>query len=253
MKIRDLRKKDQYKIDDAYLNGYAKLCGIYATAVYNSLSRHADFHKQECFPSIEKIAEQHAISKPSVIKGIKKLEEWNIIKIIKEKDSKTKRQLPNVYILIDKTEWKEKPRVNDVDSENIESRVNVRTEPSKRQSESRVNDVDCKDNTDIKDTQFNVCSEQSSQDIVDFINLFKTINPIINFGNKTTRKAAADLINQFGKEKAIEYATYAISVFGKPYAPTITTPYELREKLSKLAVFHTSEKNKKEKTIVTKI
>lgn len=94
--------------------------------------------------------------------------------------------------------------------------------------------------------------EQSSQDIVELINIFKTINPTINFGNKTTRKAAADLIKQFGKEKTLEYATYAISIFGKPYAPQITTPYELREKLSKLAAFHTSEKNKKEKVTVTK-
>ena len=63
IKVRDLRKKDQYKVDDAYLNGYARLCGVYATAVYNSLSRHSDFHTQECFPSIEKIAYQHKIDK----------------------------------------------------------------------------------------------------------------------------------------------------------------------------------------------
>ncbi|MCR4330231.1 MAG: hypothetical protein NUV65_06840 [Candidatus Roizmanbacteria bacterium] len=94
--------------------------------------------------------------------------------------------------------------------------------------------------------------EHSSQETADLINIFKTINPTINFGNKTTRKAAGDLIKQFGKEKAFEYATYAVSVFGKPYAPVITTPYELREKLSKLAAFHTSDKNKKEKVTVTK-
>src|SRR4030065_2702806 len=123
-KVRDLRKKDQYKIDDAYLNGYARLCGVFATAVYNSLSRHADFHTQEAFPSIERIAEQHAISKPSVIKGIKELEKWGIIKIIREKDELTKRQLNNIYQLIDKSEWVEKPsRVNDIDTGN---RVNNR-------------------------------------------------------------------------------------------------------------------------------
>lgn len=86
--------------------------------------------------------------------------------------------------------------------------------------------------------------DKTEDEIAEFINLFKTINPTINFGNKTTRKAAKDLISQFGKEKAIEYALYAIGVFGKPYAPVITTPYELREKLSKLAAFNATEKNK---------
>ena len=148
-KIRDLRKKDQFKIDDKYINGYAKLCSVYATAVYNSLSRHAQFSTQECWPSIEKIAEQHNISRPSVIKGIKDLEKWNIIKIDKKKDAKG-RQEPNLYLLIDKSNWRP-VRVNDIDSAN--------TNPSKRQNKTRVNDIDCKDNKEEKDTKI---SEQSS-------------------------------------------------------------------------------------------
>ena len=48
--------------------------GVYSTAVYNSLSRHADFHTQECFPSIEKIKIINIkIDKKSAIKGIKGL------------------------------------------------------------------------------------------------------------------------------------------------------------------------------------
>ena len=104
-----------------------------------------------------------------------------------------------------------------------------------------------------KNEKKNSISKQSSSegsDVAEYINLFKPINPTINFGNKTTRKAVADLIKQFGKEKATEYALYAVSVFGKPYAPVITTPYDLREKLSKLAAFHTSDKNKTIKTNV---
>lgn len=57
-KVRDLRSKEKHVIDDQYLNTYARLCGVYATAVYNSLSRHANSHTQECFPSTELIAKQ---------------------------------------------------------------------------------------------------------------------------------------------------------------------------------------------------
>jgi len=36
-KIRDLRKKDKFVMDDEYLNGYAKLCKPNGTCVYMSL------------------------------------------------------------------------------------------------------------------------------------------------------------------------------------------------------------------------
>ncbi|MFA5993338.1 MAG: helix-turn-helix domain-containing protein [Parcubacteria group bacterium] len=107
--IRDLRRKERYSIDDEYLNNYARLCGVNSTAVYNSLCRHAS-KNQECYPSIKLIAEQHGFgSEHTVIKAIKKLEEWGIIIVKKEKDEKTKRQKNNVYILCDRSSWNPKP------------------------------------------------------------------------------------------------------------------------------------------------
>jgi len=148
IKIRDLRKKDQYKIDDAYLNGYARLCGVYATAVYNSLSRHADFHTQECFPSIEKMAEQHGIDRKTIMRGIAELEKWGIVMKIKTRDPKSNRQLPNVYILVDKSMWLPKPSP----SQGHGAESFSGTEPSPSQSKSRVPVKDYKD-THTKDTQ----------------------------------------------------------------------------------------------------
>jgi hypothetical protein len=106
IEIRDQRSRQKYYIDDAYLNGgYARLCGVAATAVYNSLSRHADA-RQECYPSIQKIAEQHGITSRTVIRSIKKLEEWNIVSVTRKKNPKTKRQMSNVYILVHESSWK---------------------------------------------------------------------------------------------------------------------------------------------------
>ena len=98
-KIRDLRKKEQFIIDDIYLNGYAKECGIYATGVYVSLCRHAD-KEQKSFPSLKKIAEELSISRSQVIRAIKRLEKYNIVK--RERMGK---KLNNRYYLIDKSEW----------------------------------------------------------------------------------------------------------------------------------------------------
>lgn len=243
MKVRDLRKKDQYKIDDAYLNGYARICGIYATAVYNSLSRHADFHTQEAFPSIEKIAEQHNISRPSVIKGIKSLESWGIIKVAKEKDEKTKRQKVNIYYLVDKSEWKPKPsRVNEIDTE---SRVNLRSEPSQSQNKSRVNEIDCKD-TQFKDTQLRLAKQSfAGKDINDILFLFEKLNPgKSQYANKSQRAAVERLVEKFGVEKITTCVSSLPAIITQKYAPTITSPIQLENKLGELIVFMKKSQNK---------
>jgi hypothetical protein len=99
-KVRDLRKKEQFIIDDVYLNGYAKFVSPYATCVYLSLCRHAD-KEQKAFPSIKRIAEQHHISTKSVKRGIKELLFWGII--LKQRAG---GRLSNTYWLLDKSEWK---------------------------------------------------------------------------------------------------------------------------------------------------
>ena len=73
--VRDMRHKEKFQIDDIYLNGYAKKCGIYATGVYISLCRHSDAKLQECWPSIRKIAEELNISEKQVGRALKILEE----------------------------------------------------------------------------------------------------------------------------------------------------------------------------------
>jgi hypothetical protein len=98
-KVRDLRKKSQFIIDDEYLNGYAKLVSPYATLAYLSLCRHAD-KKQVAFPSYAKIAEEFRISSESARKGIDELVALNIIN-----KRRMGRRLCNEYTLIDKSEW----------------------------------------------------------------------------------------------------------------------------------------------------
>jgi DNA-binding Lrp family transcriptional regulator len=102
--VRDMRHKEKFQIDDVYLNGYAKKCGIYATGVYVSLCRHADSKTQECWPSIKRIAEELNIGINTVKRAIKILEENHLI--IKKRLGK---KLNNRYILLDKSEWSDSP------------------------------------------------------------------------------------------------------------------------------------------------
>jgi ribosomal protein S13 len=82
---------------------------------------------------------------------------------------------------------------------------------------------------------------EHSKEIQEILNLFYEINPTLNFGNKTQRKAAEDLINKFGFEKTINTVKFSNSIQGKRYAPTITTPLELKNNLSKLMIYYKRE------------
>jgi CheY-like chemotaxis protein len=70
---------------------------------------------------------------------------------------------------------------------------------------------------------------------------FTKINPSMNFGNKTERKAVEWLLSKYGFDKTIKTIKYAISIQGEKYAPIITTPYQLKTNLSKLMIYYKRE------------
>ena len=112
-KLRDLREKF-FQVDDEYLNGYAKLCGINATGIYMTLCRHAS-KDQSCFPSKKTIGEKLRISERSVYTAIKTLEKWNIIKVESQGRKHDGSYKSLTYFLLDKTQWKPKPTANIAD------------------------------------------------------------------------------------------------------------------------------------------
>lgn len=81
----------------------------------------------------------------------------------------------------------------------------------------------------------------TSHDVADDIKrvfevFYLGVNPGINFGNRTSRAAAEWLIRKYGVEKTIHMAEYAVSIARDRFAPVITTPYQLKEKLGQLAM-----------------
>lgn len=108
-RVRDLRQKQFFMVDDIYLNGYAKLCGWKSTLVYMTLCRHAG-KEQTCFPSQEMMAKKLAISKKSVLRAIRILEEWGIIKVTQQGRQESGLFKNNTYMLLDKKHWKKIPK-----------------------------------------------------------------------------------------------------------------------------------------------
>lgn len=78
----------------------------------------------------------------------------------------------------------------------------------------------------------------SQQEIISIFNEFKKINPSTNYGNTTQRKAIQWLIAEYGFEQSLNTVRYALSVQGKDYAPTITTPHQLKEKIAALKIYY---------------
>lgn len=233
--VRDYRNKQMFRVDDEYLNGYSKLCGVNATMVYLCLCRHADRH-QESFPSVALMAEKTGISKRSVIRGIQTLIEWNIIS--KERERKENAQwLNNRYILLDKSIWKSKPSA----TQTLGSQVPNKTEPSANDDQSQVPQVHTKV-THIKDTHIR-SSEQSSRDKpkhnplgAELLKAFEEVDSKNKtyYGNTTQRKACDFLLQEYGLEEVLKRITVLPQTNKIPYFPAINTPHDLKEKWVKL-------------------
>ncbi len=98
--IRDLREKFYMK-DDAYFNGWGKKCGWAASLVYDAFCRYTNMADQTCYPAIYLIADKIGISERQVRRGLKTLEEYNIVAVERE------RGMRNVYLMTDKSTWKD--------------------------------------------------------------------------------------------------------------------------------------------------
>jgi len=229
--IRDMRIKEKYFMDDEYLNGYAKLCRIYATGVYCSLCRHSN-KEQTCFPSINLIAQELHISEKTVRKALKTLVFWNIIKIVTGKRRKGGFYAPNKYTLLDKSKWKPKPVVRGTAGANGTTRHSPKVSEDKYQRY----EVPHKD-THSNDTNINDTAETSSAAVVALIKTFEAVNPACStyYGNTTQRKACRFLVDTYGfdRVKLIVEKTLP-QTNGKEFFPTITTPLQLQEKWATL-------------------
>jgi hypothetical protein len=91
-----------------------------------------------------------------------------------------------------------------------------------------------------------VREEENKININKFIAMFKNINPSYEllFKNDTQRASVERLVKKYGDEWLVNLINKLPEIIKTPYAPQITTPYELEIKLGKLKIFLEQEKNK---------
>lgn len=108
----------------------------------------------------------------------------------------------------------------------------------------------------------NSCDAEAPQDAMgshvnDVIKEFEPVNPSFErlYPNKTQRKALERLIEKWGVDSVIAIVRFLPQTNGKKYAPTITTPLQLEDKLGALKAYcdklrDTSATNKPPKEII---
>lgn len=100
-------------------------------------------------------------------------------------------------------------------------------------------------NNDKNDKNLVLLRNTSDEGIKKIMDIFYKINPTLNWGNKTYRKAASDLIHKFTLEEAVKMAQAVVSVQGQKYAPRATNPYQMWSKIADFKFYFDSLKNKR--------
>ena len=112
---------------------------------------------------------------------------------------------------------------------------------------NNVNNVNKDDTILLSKNEFlpdNLSIQPNSQ-INDILNLFKSVNPSYKtlFANKTERLSTQRLIQEHGFEELKKLIEKLPEIVILPYAPKITTPYQLEKDIGKLKIFIEQQKN----------
>lgn len=101
----------------------------------------------------------------------------------------------------------------------------------------------------INEQPFIEASASMGKQVNDLIDLFKEVNPSHQrlFGMKSQRDAMERLLKKFSYEQIEKMINTLSQIIDKPYAPQITTPYQLEQKLGNLIAYLKREKVKRKK------
>ena len=114
-------------------------------------------------------------------------------------------------------------------------------------SKTRVETTN-KDKKDKNIKNKSIKEGKPSDKINSLISAFKAVNPSYErlYPNKTQREALERLVKKFGVEKIQRAVEVLPKVIHKTYAPQITTPYQLEQKLGALLSFLKRERNEED-------
>jgi phage replication O-like protein O len=189
------------------------------------------YQKKEDQISISQFMKGIGRGRPTVVKGLKNLQLINIAELVKRGDS---RNQSNVW-KINKyhASWKLVNIAELVKTKRLTGKAVYTTTGKGGLTHKRKKERTKESSDGIP-----------SHDIEVFIKSFETVNPSyeVLFRNTTERAASDRLIKKFGLEKMLKTTEQLPTITSQPYAPRITTPYELERNLGKLIIFVNQQK-----------
>lgn len=223
----------------------AELLGCWA-----SLLLHASHKECSFFVGFKKVA----LKKGQLVWGEKSFgEKWGFspskarrIMFLFKNEELIKVQSTNKYSLITIRKWK----TYQVDEEQPEEQVKNKRRTNEEQMKTNKNDKNVKNDKNIILPNGNMVSPKSIETI---ISSFKDINSSYKswYKNTTQRNAIKSLLERIGERKVLEAVRVLEKTNAMKYAPIITTPHQLNEKLENLRAFVIRERSEiiKNKTI----
>ena len=164
------------------------------------------------------------LRKSAICKALKKLRSMNII-------TKKDNNIASEYgILKDYDRWKPLPKkiILPKKQTSMPQKDNSLYPKKRHTKESYI-----KDNT----TKETIGETSSQADINSILDEFYKINPTLEYGNLTQRRAADYLINKFTIEKLIPMLEWYQTVLSDQYCPVATTPLTFKNKLGEVMVY----------------
>lgn len=192
------------------------------------------FNKKQDEISLTQFEQALKRSRPTIAKALKNLQLVNMVKLVSKGNSK---ESSNCWAFNKYSDtWKVVKGSKLVKFSYATSKENIK---QLVKGSKHTKDI-IKDNTkDIAKQSF------AGKEINTLLGLFEVVNPTINFGNLTQRSALERMLKRFGFEKLEATIKALPEVINKPYAPKITTPIQLENKLGELIAFYKQEQGKK--------
>lgn len=181
--------------------------------------------------SFDRIAKDMKEGEVTIRTALKELETYGLLERIK---LSTGRIIYNIFFDPSDKKTQEAEKPGDRKAKEEKSQVGKSV---------TINKTDNNNKTDFINKTDNTSENKFSQEIVDVMELFAKINPSIQYGNKTQRKACEDMIKRFGYEDTIRMVKQVISVQGEQYAPIATTPYKMYHKLADFKIYFDKKKS----------
>jgi hypothetical protein len=212
-----------------------------------------DFNEQNIKYYTKTIATYTGLSKDWIPQGLQKLEKLSVISIYEDK---SKGRFSGKVVAFTPQKAGKIPQETVTGQSVIGQPINGQSVigQSDTLEESNIQEqINLQEQSSLKEKDISIyCKNeflQENNQTNEILNLFKSVNPSYQrlFSNITERKSLERLIDKYGKEKIINIVTKLPDIITQPFAPRITTPYQLEKKLGDLIIFIKQSSNKPNK------